>query len=122
MANGWLAVGAKVVFAYGHQLFEKTMNALFDPTTDYTMEAIFRIPGRQASEFFGWVGWDARRFASVRTPGATNFLDPSANEGFLRAVTGNLTMTVSQWKAGIGSPDAPTMRNLAAATDGAAAL
>ena len=42
------------------------------------MEDIFRLPGSHAQlEYFGWVGWDPRKFDSVRTPGAINFLDPS---------------------------------------------
>ena len=122
MANGWLATGARTVFAYGEQLFVKSLNALFNTTTDYSMEDIFRLPGAKPTEYFGWVGWDARKYPSVRTPGATLFLDPSLADGFYRAVSGDLTMTASQWKLGPESPTAPSMSNLSASTDGAAQL
>ncbi len=123
MANGWLAVGARTVFAYGSQLFVKALKALYDPATDNTMESVFRIatPGH-VGQYWGWVGWDARKVNSVRTPGATMFLDPSQGEGFYRAVTGDLNMTASQWKSGPDSPAAPNMNNLTASTDGGAQL
>ena len=66
------------------------------------MEDLFRIPGAKPTPEWGWVGTDPRKFDSVRTPGATNFMDPHATQGFLRAVTGDLTMTGNQWKAGAG--------------------
>jgi flagellar hook assembly protein FlgD len=122
MANGWLATGAKAVFAYRTQPFAKTLNALFDPVTDYSVEDIFRFPGAHPSSYFGWIGWDPRKFDSVRTPGAVNFLDPSPTEGFYRAVTGDLALTASQWRGGAGDPGAPTLTDLAASTDGSATL
>jgi flagellar hook assembly protein FlgD len=123
MASGWLATGAKTVFAYGSQLFVKALRGLMDTTVDNSMESLFRIatPGH-VGEYWGWVGWDARKLPSVRTPGATMFLDPSQKEGFYRAVTGDLSMTASEWKAGPESPAAPNMANLNASTDGAAQL
>ncbi len=124
MASGWLATGAKTVFAYGHQLFVKALKGLFDTTTDSTMEDLFRIapPSNHLGEYWGWVGWDARKYDSVRTPGATMFFDPSQKEGFLRAVTGDLSMTASEWMTGPESPSAPNLRNLSASTDGQASL
>jgi flagellar hook assembly protein FlgD len=122
MASGWLATGAQAVFAYGAQLFVKSLNVLFDTTTDYSIEDIFRIPGPQPSEYFGWVGWDARKLDSLRTPGAVNFLDPSPGEGFYRAVTGNLSMTASQWRNGPGDGGAPNLTDLNVSTDGGATL
>lgn len=122
MAAGWLGTGAKTVFAYGSQLFVKSLNKLFDTTSDASMEDIFRMPGAKPTEYYGWVGWDPRKFDSVRTPGATNFMDPSLKEGWYRAVTGDLTMTASEWRVGPESPAAPNMDNLDASTDGAAQL
>lgn len=124
MASGWLATGARAVFAYGAQLFVKSLHSLFDPINNYTMEDIFRIapPPGHLGEFWGWVGWDARKYPSVRTPGAVNFMDPSQNEGFYRAVTGDLSMTASDWRLGPDPSGPPTLTNLSASTDGAARL
>ena len=63
MAAGWLGTGARTVFAYGEQLFVKSLKALFDPTTDYDMEDVFRIapPAGHVGEYWGWVGWDPRK-------------------------------------------------------------
>jgi flagellar hook assembly protein FlgD len=125
MAAGWLGTGAKTVFAYGEQLFVKALKGLFDTTTDYDMEDLFRIapPAGKSGEYWGWVGADPRKFNSVRTPGATNFLDPDpTKDGWYRAVTGDLTMTASEWKSGPDSPTAPNMDNLTASTDGAAQM
>ena len=116
MANGWLAVGAKTVFAYASQLFVKTLRNMF--TTDMTMEDLFRVPGSKPKSYFGWIGWDPRKFDSVRTPGAQNFLDPHSTEGFYRAVSGDLSMTAAQWAVGGGGSGAPTLTNLDAAASG----
>ena len=61
----------------------------FDTTVDDSMEDIFRLPPppKNLGEYWGWVGWDARKYDSTRTPGATLFLDPSQKEGFYRAVS-----------------------------------
>ena len=107
MANGWLAAGAKVVFAYPVQTFVRALNQL--QTTQMTVEDIFKTPGPKPLPYYGWIGWDARKFDSVRTPGATNFLDPHSNQGFYRAITGDLSLTGPQWKAGTDGPGAPNM-------------
>jgi len=125
MASGWLGTGARTVFAYGEQLFVKALRGLFDTTTDNSMEDLFRIapPTGHVGEYWGWVGADPRKFASVRTPGATEFLDPDpTKDGWYRAVTGDLTMTASEWKSGPDSPTAPNMGSLTASTDGAAQM
>ena len=122
---GWLGTGARTVFAYGEQLFVKALKGLFDPTTDFSMEDLFRIapPVGHLGEYWGWVGADPRKFNSVRTPGATNFLDPDpTKDGWYRAVSGDLTMTASEWKNGPDTPTAPNMGNLTASTDGAAQM
>ena len=116
MANGWLATGAKAVFAYAQQLFDKTLNALFDPTTDYSVEDIFRIPGRQAERVLrlGRLGC-----AQVRLRAHARRDELPRSRASRKASTapsrGDLTMTASQWKAGPGDAGAPNLRNLAGA-------
>ncbi len=124
MASGWLSIGAKAVFAYGEQLFVRALRNMMDTTKNPTMEDVFTIPPPvgKSGEYWGWVGWDARKYASVRTPGATEYLDPSQKDGWYRAVTGNLSMTAADWRNGPESPDAPNMTNLNTWTDGGAAL
>lgn len=119
MANGWLAIGAKAVFAYPQQLFTRALRQL--QTTDMTVEDIFRTPGSQPRPYYGWIGWNPKKFDSVRTPGATNFMDPHSTQGFERAVSGDLTLTGAQWAAGTDGGGAPTMSALQAATDGGSA-
>jgi flagellar hook assembly protein FlgD len=114
-AAGFLAVGAKAVFAYSSQRFNKALQLLF--TTDQTVEQIFRTPGTKPHPYYGWVGTDARKFDSVRTPGTKNFLDPHATMGFMRAVSGDLSLTATQWAAGFGDGgQPPELSNFAAAT------
>ena len=124
MASGWLATGAKAVFAYGEELFVKTLRSMMDTTSDPTMEDLFHIGSTgHVGEYWGWVGVNPQKFDSVRTPGATNFLDPDpAHDGYYRAVTGDLTMTASEWRNGPEDSAAPTFKNLSASTDGAAKL
>lgn len=111
-ASGFLAVGARAVFALSYQRFTKVLTNLM--TTDMTMEDLFRIPGAKPTPVWGWVGWDPRKFDSVRTPGAKNFLDPHAVDGFLRAVTGDLTMTAADWARGVGNGQPPEISNFTA--------
>ena len=91
------------MFAYSYQRFNKTLQALF--TTDETMEQIFMIPGYRPTAYYGWIGADARKFDSERSPGARNFMDPDPKDGFLRAVTGDLQMTAGEWANGEPPPD-----------------
>lgn len=116
MANGWLATGARAVFAYGSQSYIKTIRALM--SSDATIEDMFRMPGAKPRYYYGWVGWDPRKFDSVRTPGAKNFMDPDPKSGFYRAVTGDLSMTARQWAEGSGSTGAPSLTNLNATAAG----
>jgi len=124
MASGWLATGAKAVFAYGEELFVKTLRAMMDTTNDPTMSDLFHIASTaHVGEYWGWVGVNPQQYDSVRTPGATNFLDPDpAHDGYYRALTGDLGMTASEWRNGPEGPAAPTFKNLSASTDGAAKL
>jgi flagellar hook assembly protein FlgD len=113
-AAGFLAVGARAVFAYSWQQFNKTLTSLF--STNKTVEKIFMEPGYRPNAYFGWIGADPRQFPSDRTPGATNFLDPDPADGFLRAVSGDLNMTAGEW-AQAAPPDdseAPVLTDFAA--------
>jgi flagellar hook assembly protein FlgD len=55
----------------------------------------------------GFVAWQDQRFASVRTPGATNHLDPHPRDGYYRAVTGDLSMTAADWRSGATNDEPP---------------
>jgi flagellar hook assembly protein FlgD len=98
-AAGFLAVGARAVFAYGWQTVRDVLTLLM--TTHQTMDGIFETRGaRSDNPFYGFVGWDDRTFDSVRMPGFKNHLDPDPEDGYLRAVSGDLTMTSDEWKGG----------------------
>ena len=92
-ASGWLAVGAGAVFALAFGTHfdypDKLMN------TDATIDELFAM----SSEY---VGANELYFDSVRTPGAFNHLDPDPKKGYLRAVSGDLTMTTALWRSGAG--------------------
>jgi len=96
MASGWLAVGARAVFAYGWTQKVNYPAALMN--TDKTMDELFMSPADGSPK--GWVGWNPARFDSVRTPGATNHLDPHKAYGYYRAVSGDLAMTAAEFRAG----------------------
>jgi len=121
-AAGFLASGARVVFALGWQPGEDLVNSLYDETPK-TMDDIFMTrfgSNRDGSykPYFGWIGWKPNLyFDSERTPGARNHLDPDANEGFLRGVTGDLAFTNSQWLGTVDSGDTepPVLTDLSAA-------
>ncbi len=117
-AAAFLAVGARTVFALSYQRFNKVLTQLVT-VPDKTMEDLFRIAGAKPTPEWGWVGTDPRKFDSVRTPGTKNFMDPHATQGFLRAVSGDLTMTGNQWKQGVGGSQAPRLSNFDALTPGA---
>lgn len=119
-AAGFLDVGAGAVFAHSSQKFNKTLQLLM--TTDQTVETIFRTPGPQPKSYWGWVGWDPRKFDSVRTSGAENFMDPHSTEGFMRAVTGDLEMTGADWAQGTGGSQPPTIAQFKVATGAAGAF
>ena len=97
-ANGFLAAGAKGVFAYSWQPMDKLLKWLL--TTDRTMEQLFTTPGSTPTPYAGYVGWDPRKLESVRTPGTINFLDPHSRDGFLRAYSGDLNLTSTAWRSG----------------------
>jgi chitodextrinase len=94
-AAAFLAINARAVFAYGWQPPESVIDMLF--TTNKTIDEIFMTRGARAHPSYGFIGWNNKRLNSVRMPGFQNHLDPDSVEGFLRAVTGNLSMTAAQW-------------------------
>jgi flagellar hook assembly protein FlgD len=104
-AAGFLAAGAKGVFAYSWQSVEKIVKSLF--TTDMTTEQIFTTPGYSTAAYAGYIGWDPRKLESVRTPGTVNFLDPHSKDGFLRAYSGDLTLTAADWRSGVSGGGVP---------------
>jgi fibronectin type 3 domain-containing protein len=95
-AAGFLATGARTVFAYSWQLYIKALRDLM--TTDMSMKDIFETPGAKPKAYYGWIGEDARMFDSVRTPGTVNYMDRDPKDGFLRAISGDLSMTAAQWR------------------------
>jgi flagellar hook assembly protein FlgD len=135
-AAGFLAAGARTVFAWRLQPGDNLVDALY--TGHGTMDDIFRTRfGSNSSgtwrAYYGWVGQQPDLyFDSERTPGARIHLDPDgpntantpvnpgpdANQsGYSRAVTGDLTMTTDEWLGDTGDPgdvEAPTLTGLAA--------
>ncbi|HVM30075.1 MAG TPA: hypothetical protein VM305_04820 [Candidatus Limnocylindrales bacterium] len=97
-AAAFLAVGARAVFAYGWQSVNSIVDQLF--TTTKTMDEIFMTRGSGSSPSSGFLGWDNRRLDSGRMPGFRNHLDPHSTSGFLRALSGTLEMTTSEWSGG----------------------
>jgi flagellar hook assembly protein FlgD len=131
MASGWLATGARAVFAYGWWQRLNFPNALM--TTDQTMDAMFMTPATGASAgspaaYTAWAGHEAR-FDSERTPGATNHLDPHPRYGYYRAVTGDLGMTAAEFRStatgslggGSNPNDPPEITSLSASDGGSGA-
>ena len=114
-AAGFLAAGAGAVFAYSSQEFNKSLTNLV--TTDKTIEQIFSIPGASPTPYWGWIGWDPRKFDSLRTPGAQNFMDPHRTQGFMRAVTGDLDMTAGDWRGGGSNAPAPSLSDFSVRQD-----
>jgi hypothetical protein len=122
MANGWLAVGARAVFAYSW--WQRLNHPLALMTTGKTMNELFMTPADGSPK--GWIGWQPARFDSIRTPGATNHLDPHSRYGFYRAVSGDLNMTAAEFRAGatgsLSSPppstSAPEITSLSTADSG----
>lgn len=97
-AAGFLAAGARTVFAFTWQPPGEVIDALFSRTA--TMDQIFmlRFGGGEPHPWSGWVGWRPDLyFDSVRTPGARLRLDPHREYGYLRSIAGDLAMTTSEW-------------------------
>lgn len=95
-ANGFLAAGARAVFAFGWNQKLDFPRAL--ATSNSTMDDLFMINGGGTPA--GYIGWRDARLESIRTPGATIHLDPHPTYGYYRALTGDLSMTAADWRAG----------------------
>ena len=100
-ANGWLAAGAGAVFAFSWGSHLNLPNQLM--TSNQTMDQMFNLTANGSP--MGHVGWRDLYYDSLRTPGARNHLDPHQSYGFYRAVSGNLSMTTADFRAG-ALPDA----------------
>jgi flagellar hook assembly protein FlgD len=104
-ANGFLASGARIVWHLGWQPGADVIDAL--ATSDATMDAVFMTRYREpAAPMNGWIGADPGYYDSLRTPGARIHIDPDAGDGYLRAITGDLDFTTTEWRTvGAAPPD-----------------
>ena len=93
MASGWLAIGARAVFAFGW--WQKLNYPQTLMTTDESMDDLFMTPatGGAAGSPAGYTDWNESRSDSLRSPGATIHLDPHKKYGYYRALTGDMSMT-----------------------------
>ena len=115
-ANGFLSIGARVVWALGWQPGADIVKAL--QREDSTMDAVFRTRYREGlNPRNGWIGDAPGYYDSVRIPGARIHIDPHPTEGYLRAVTGDLAFTTTQWRDAAAPPadtTAPVLSGLRA--------
>ena len=104
-ANGFLSIGARVVWALGWQPGADIVNALHQE--DATMDAIFMTAYRDGGNpRGGWIGHSPGYYDSVRIPGARIHIDPHPTEGYLRAVTGDLGFSTTAWRGvAVAPPD-----------------
>lgn len=122
-ASGFLAAGARAVFAFGWTQKVNYPRAL--ATSDSTMSELFTTAASGSPA--GYIGWRDTTHASVRTPGAEIHLDPHRTYGYYRALTGDLAMSASDWRAGAGqvpaeptaTDDPPQITELVAGSDSA---
>ena len=119
-ANGFLSIGARVVWALGWQPGADVVNALHEE--DATMDAVFMTRYREgANPLNGWIGWKPGYYDSERIPGATVHIDPHATYGFLRGITGDLGFTTNEWRDDSTRPAdlvAPVVSNVKVAQSG----
>jgi hypothetical protein len=104
-ASAFLSVGARTVFAYGTGSATAIVDGLF--ARDRTMDDIFMTRGRKKQPYYGFVGWQDRYFDSARMLGFRSHLDPGQTEGYLRAISGDLQMTTTQWATGNAASSTP---------------
>jgi hypothetical protein len=120
-ANGFLSIGARVVWALGWQPGADVVNALF--TEDSTMDAVFMTRYRpDVNPLNGWIGHDPGYYESQRIPGAQVHIDPHPRYGYLRGITGDLGFTTTEWRDSATQPadtEPPVISNVRAtqATD-----
>jgi len=98
-AAGFLDVGARAVFAYGNDQKIDFPRALM--YGDRTMDDIFKLPN-SPGRYDGFIGSRDYYRESKRTGWARIHMDPHPSQGHLRAVTGDLSMTASEFRAGAG--------------------
>lgn len=95
-AAAFLAVGARAVFSTSYFQRLDLVGALNE--TDDSMDELFMTGAGGKPN--GFVGWRNNRFASERTAGAANHLDPHPSYGYVRALSGDLSMTAAEWRSG----------------------
>ncbi len=98
-ASGFLDIGARAVFAYGLDQKLDFPRALMNG--DRTMDDIFESPNTPGM-YDGFMGVRDYYRDSKRTGWARIHLDPHPKQGHYRAVTGDLTMTAADFRAGAG--------------------
>ncbi len=105
-AAGFLAAGARVVWALGWQPGADVIDALFErqATMDQVFETRYRTGVNPSN---GWIGWRPATHDSVRTPGARVRVDPDPTYGYLRAITGDLSFTTDEWRTSSGGDPPP---------------
>ena len=102
-ANGFLSIGARVVWALGWQPGADIVDALHQD--DATMDAVFMTRYRSTvNPLNGWIGHNPGYYDSVRIPGARIHIDPDPTHGYLRGVTGDLDFTTTQWRDAAAQP------------------
>jgi flagellar hook assembly protein FlgD len=115
-ANGFLSIGARVVWALGWQPGAHVVDALYEENA--TMDAVFMTRyGSKVSPLSGWIGHNPGYYDSERIPGARIHIDPDPEYGYLRAITGDLDFTTTAWRNAEAAPDdkvAPVVSNVRA--------
>lgn len=101
-ASGFLDIGARAVFAFGMDQDLDMPRALMN--TDRSMDDLFQDRSGQAmARYDGFVGKDDYYRDSKRVGWARIHMDPHPSKGHYRAVTGDLGMTASEFRAGAGT-------------------
>jgi flagellar hook assembly protein FlgD len=98
-ASGFLDIGARAVFAFGLDQKIDFPRALM--RGDRSMDDIFEAPNSDR-RYDGFVGSKDYYRDSRRTGWARIHMDPHPREGHYRALTGDLAMTASEFRAGAG--------------------
>jgi flagellar hook assembly protein FlgD len=98
-ASGFLDIGARAVFAFGMDQKIDFPRALM--RGDRSMDDIFESPNTNGM-YDGFVGTRDYYRDSKRTGWARIHMDPHPRKGHYRAVTGDLAMTASEFRAGAG--------------------
>ena len=118
-ANGFLSIGARVVWALGWQPGADIIDALYHE--DATMDAIFMTRYRaEINPRNGWIGHSPGYFPSERIPGATIHIDPDPVRGYLRGISGDLDFTTTEWRGTTARPPdtaAPVVSNVGASQE-----